>query len=99
MQSKSAAVDSFRSAVSAGAFPEAERLLEMYRHEVEVSWKAATSDDERQAISTEVTAVLEWARVATLSARSHAQRKLILLSRERTYTPSLQKPELLDLNA
>jgi hypothetical protein len=99
MQSKSTAAESFRGAVSAGAFSDAERLLEAYRHEVEVSWKASTSDNERQAISTEVSAVLEWARVATLSARSHAQRKLILLSRERTYTPSLRKQELLDLKA
>lgn len=99
MQSKSAVVERLRKAVSAGAFLEAEQLLELYRSDVEASWKSATSADERRAISTEVGAVLEWARRTTVSARSHAQRKLILLSREGAYTPSIQKNEVLHLDA
>jgi hypothetical protein len=99
MQSPSKAVDLFRKAVSAEAFSEAEQLLEMYRREVEVSWNAATSDDERLAIATEVSDVFEWARAATLAARSHTQRKLILLRRESAYTPSIRKKALLSLNA
>jgi hypothetical protein len=99
MRSKSAAAESFRSAVSAGAFLEAQQLLELYRHEVEASWKAATSSEERHAISTEVSGVLEWARRTTLSARSHAQRKLILVGREVAYAPSLPKNQLLDVKA
>jgi len=92
-------VDLFRSAVSAGAFLEAEPLLERYRRDVEASWKAATSDDQRRAIAREVSSTLEWARTATLAARSHAQHKLILLRRESAYTPSLREKPSLNLNA
>lgn len=99
MQSPPAAVKLFRTAVSAGAFLEAEQLLEIYRRGVEASWYAATSDDTRLAIAMEVSATLEWARTATLAARSHAQRKLILLRRESAYTPSIRKNEVLNLNA
>jgi hypothetical protein len=98
MQSPTA-VELFRKAVSAGAFSEAERLLEMYRRDVEASWKAATSEEEQQAISTEVGSTLEWARTATFAARSHTQRKLILLRRESAYTPSIRKNEVLNLDA
>jgi hypothetical protein len=99
MQSPIKAVDSFRKAVSAGAFAEAEQLLEAYRCEVEACWNAATSDDMRLAIVTEVSEVFEWARTVTLAARSHTQRKLILLSRESAYTPSPGSAELLHLDA
>jgi C4-type Zn-finger protein len=99
MQSPSKAVDLFRSAVSAGAFSEAEGLLETYRRDVEASWRAATSEDQRLAIAMEVSEVFEWARTATLAARSHTQRKLILLRRESAYTPSVRKNEVLNLNA
>ena len=99
MQSKSPAVDLFRKAVSAGAFLEAEQLLEMYRRGVEASWNAATSDENRLAIATEVSTTLEWARTATLAARSHTQRKLILLRRESAYTPGPRKNEFLNLDA
>jgi hypothetical protein len=98
MQSPTA-VELFRKAVSAGAFSEAEQLLESYRRDVEVSWEAATSDAQRLAIATEVNATLEWARTATLAARSHTQHKLILLRRESAYTPSVPVNELLNLNA
>ena len=99
MQSPYKPVDLFRSAVSAGAFREAEQLLESYRRDVESSWNAATSDEQRLAIAMEVSATFEWARTATLSARSQTQRKLILLRRESAYTPSMRKNELLNLNA
>ena len=98
MQSPTA-VELFRKAVSAGAFLEAEQLLEKYRRDVEASWGAATSDATRVAIVMEVTSTLEWARTATLAARSHTQRKLILLRRESAYTPSICKNEVLNLNA
>ena len=98
MQSPTA-VELFRKAVSAGAFADAEKLLEGYRRDVEVSWEAATSDEQRLAIATEVSSTLEWARTATLAARSHTQHKLILLRRERAYTPSIRKNEVLNLNA
>jgi hypothetical protein len=99
MQSPYKAVNLFRSAVSAGAYPEAEQLLESYRRDVEASWHAATSDQQRLAIATEVSEVFEWARTATLAARSHTQRKLILLSRESAYTPGIDTSEALHLDA
>ena len=99
MQSPPKAVDLFRSAVSSGAFLEAEQLLESYRRDVELSWNAATSDEQRLAIATEVSETFEWARTATLAARSHSQRKLILLRRESAYTPGLHNNEVLNLSA
>ena len=98
MQSPTA-VEIFRKAVAAGAFPEAEQLLEDYRRDVEMSWDAATCDEQRLVIATEVSSTLEWARTATLAARSHTQHKLILLRRESAYTPSIRKNEVLNLNA
>src|ERR1700739_4113502 len=99
MQSLPAAVELFRRGGSPGAVPEAEQLLETYRCGVEASWNAATSDDTRLAIAMEVSATLEWARTATLAARSHTQRKLILLRRESAYTPGIRQNEVLNLNA
>jgi hypothetical protein len=99
MQSPRTAVDLFRKAVSALAFAEAEQHLESYRRDVETSWHAATSDDTRLAIATEVIEVFEWARTATLAARSHTQRKLILLRRESAYTPAIGADEVLHLDA
>jgi hypothetical protein len=99
MQSPPKAVELFRRAVSAGAFLEAEQLLETYRLDVEASWRVATSDDQRIAIAMEVSAVFEWARTATLAVRSHTQRKLILLRRESAYTSSPRKNGVLNLNA
>lgn len=99
MQSTSTAAEAFRSAVSGGAFAEAERLLGAYRREVELSWTAATTVDQRRAIEAEVSALLEWARTTTLSARSHTQRKLILLDRESAYTRGILKNEAFNLNA
>jgi len=98
MQSPTA-VELFRKAVSAGAFPEAEYLLESYRRDVEGSWQAATSEEQRLTIAKEVSSTLEWARTATLAARSHTQRKLILLRRESAYAPSFCKNDVLNLNA
>ena len=99
MQSPPKAVNLFHSAVSAGDYLEAEQLLESYRREVEASWNAATSDDQRLAIATEVSEVFEWARTATLAARSHTQRKLILLSRESAYTSGIPANDVFHLDA
>jgi len=99
MQSPRTVVDLFRKAVSAGAFSEAEQFLESYRREVESSWNAAASDDQRLAIAMDVRATFEWARITTLAVRSHTQRKLILLSRDSAYAPSLSNQELLHLEA
>ena len=95
----SAKTAELRKAVSTGAFAQAEELLAEYRREVEAAWVAAASAQERQALAAEVNAVLKWAQASTRSQRSHTQRKLILLGRESAYGPSLQKNELLDLDA
>lgn len=78
-------VELLRNAVSSGAYPEAERLLGVYRGEMQAEWEAALSPAQRDAIAAEVGELLEWARVATLAARSHAQHKLVYLSRRRAY--------------
>ena len=99
MQSPKTAVNLFRRAVAAGAFSEAEQFLESYRRDVEASWNAATCEEQRLAIATEVSEVFEWARTTTLAARSHTQRKLILLRRESAYTPGIDNNEVLHLDA
>ena len=99
MQSPTKAAKRFRNAVSAEDYAEAEQFLELYRREVESSWNAATSDEQRLAIAREVSETFEWARTATLAARSHTQRKLILLRRESAYTPCVRQNEVLNLDA
>jgi|HubBroStandDraft_4_1064222.scaffolds.fasta_scaffold640206_2 hypothetical protein len=88
------------AAVNARDYQEVDRLLDVYRSEVEACWKVATTRDEQIAISTEVIGLLQWARSATLAARSHAQGKLIQLSRRSAYARmSLHKRERLELDA
>jgi hypothetical protein len=62
-----------------------ERLLEIYRGEVEVRWKASTSPEERQQMAKDVTVLLAWARQTILAGRAHTQRKLIHLARQSAY--------------
>jgi hypothetical protein len=88
-----------RIAVAAGAYVEAELLLAMYRSEMQASWEAATSPEQRGAISTEVSVLLQWARSTTLAARSHAQSKLIHLSRRSAYAGTVRKMDPLELDA
>ena len=86
MQSRTPVVKAIHDAVASANFAEAERLLEPYRQQVVASWQDAASDGEREAIAADVNALLEWVRVTTLSARAHAQNKLVLLSRDGAYT-------------
>jgi len=83
MPSKTAEL--LRNAVAAADYREVERLLDVYRGEVEARWKTTTSADERRSISTEVTALLGWARQTILAARAHTQRKLLHLTRQSAY--------------
>jgi hypothetical protein len=99
MQSQTAVVDLFRRAVSGGAFAEAEQLLGQYRQEVVASWHAAAGASERHAIAADVAALLEWARVTTLSARTHAQGKLVLLDRQSVYAHGVRKDQRFSLDA
>jgi len=98
MQTQTQGSKRIRDAVSAGAFSEAELLLSHYRQEVLVAWQAASSE-ERKAIAAEVTALLEWARVTTLSARAHAQSKLVLLDRQSAYMRGVRNKERFNLDA
>ena len=88
-----------RMAVAAGAYAEAERLLALYRNEIHATWDAASAGEQRDAISTEVNALLQWARNTTLAARSHVQSKLIHLSRRNTYSGTARKFDQLELDA
>ncbi len=87
-------VELLRAAVASGAFAEADRLLGVYRGEMEANWHAAASPAQRAAIASDVTALLEWARTATLAARSHAQSKLIHLTRRKAYAGIVGVPTL-----
>jgi hypothetical protein len=79
-------VDLLRRAVSSGAYREAERLLGVYRGEVQARWEAAASAEQRDAVAAEVRDLLGWARTATLAGRAHTQRKLIHLTCKKAYT-------------
>jgi hypothetical protein len=79
-------IELLRTAVSSGAYAEAQSLLGEYRGEMQARWEAATSAEQRDSVAAEVAELLEWARIATLAARAHAQRKLIHLTRATAYT-------------
>jgi hypothetical protein len=78
-------VKAIQDAVGSGNFAEAERLLGAYRDQVVADWHAAESESERQAMAADVNALLEWARITTVSARAHAQNRLVLLGRGSAY--------------
>jgi hypothetical protein len=78
-------IEQLRSAVSSGAYPEAERLLGDFREDMQARWQAADSAAERAAVAAEVGDLLEWARTATLAGRAHSQRKLIHLTCKKAY--------------
>lgn len=81
-----------RAAVAAGAYGEVERLLDVYRREVEQLWHATPEQAQRQAIAREVTSLLRWSRYAILAARAHTQSKLIQFRRQHAYTPGGSRP-------
>ena len=56
-----------------GAWSTAQELLAAFRLEVEASWRAAATEQERRAISQNVTGFLQWARAMTITSREHAQ--------------------------
>jgi hypothetical protein len=80
--------DRFRVAIRRGAHQDAEMLLDELRYEVETLWTATSSRAERQAIASEVTTLLEWARQMVVTSRSHAQAKLVGLDRPQAYLTS-----------
>src|SRR3954469_11615896 len=77
--------DQLHSAIQNGAWSTAQELLAAFRLEVEMSWRAAATDQERRAISENVTGFLQWARVMTITSREHAQDRLNRLNRRHAY--------------
>ena len=61
-------------------------MLGDFRMEMQASWEAAASAEERAALAQEVSELLDWAQTATRAGRSHAQHKLIQLTRKTAYT-------------
>ena len=85
--------DSLHSAIQSGAWSTAQELLTAFRLEVEASWRAAASEQERRAISNSVTGFLQWARAMTLTSREHAHTRLNNLNRRHAYAgPSSSNP-------
>jgi hypothetical protein len=77
--------DSLHAAIQSGAWSTAQELLSAFRLEVEVSWRAAATEQERHAISHNVTGFLQWARAMTLISREHAHTRLNRLNRRHAY--------------
>jgi len=77
--------DHLHAAIQAGAWNTAQELLTAFRAEVETSWQAAATEQERRAISHSVTGLLQWARAMTITSREHAQTRLNRLNRRNAY--------------
>jgi len=77
--------DSLHAAIQSGAWSTAQELLAAFRLEVETSWRAAATEQERRAISENVTCFLQWARSMTVTSRGHAQDRLSRLNRRHAY--------------
>ena len=85
--------DRLHAAIQSGAWSTAQELLGAFRLEVETSWRAAATEQERRAISENVTAFLKWARAMTLTSREHTRARLNGLSRRHAYaSPQLSNP-------
>ena len=92
-------ISGIRTAVVAGRFAEAERLLVGLRDEVEVAWAGASSQDEREHIAVEVGKTLELARSIVLSSRAHDYGKLTRLVSRKEYARRAPLPDIIDLDA
>jgi hypothetical protein len=77
--------DQLHAAIQAGAWSTAQELLAAFRSEVELSWRAAATEQERRDISQNVTGFLQWARAMTLCSRGHVQDRLNRLNRRHAY--------------
>jgi hypothetical protein len=85
--------DRLHAAIQSGAWSTAQDLLTAFRQEVEASWRAAKTEQERQVIARETTGFLEWARAMTITSRAHAADSLNRLSRRHAYAGlSLENP-------
>ncbi|HEY2843713.1 MAG TPA: hypothetical protein VGJ09_08690 [Bryobacteraceae bacterium] len=77
--------DRLHAAIQSGCWSTAQDLLAAFRLEVEESWRAAETEQERCDISQNVTGFLEWARAMTVTSRAHAAGNVRSLSRRRAY--------------
>lgn len=77
--------DRLHAAIQSGAWSTAQELLGAFRLEVETSWRAAATEQDRRAISDNVTGFLRWARAMTVTSREHSQNRLNRLSRRHAY--------------
>ena len=73
------------AAIQAGAWSTAQDLLLVFRREVEECWRAAQTQQERRAISEDVTGFLQWARAMTITSRTQASDSLQSMSRRNSY--------------
>jgi hypothetical protein len=77
--------DRLHAAIQTGAWSTAQELLASFRVEVETSWRAAATEQERRDISQNVTGFLQWARAMTLTSRERAHERLNHLHRRHAY--------------
>jgi hypothetical protein len=77
--------DNLHAAIQSGAWSTAQELLASFRLEVEASWRAAATEQERRVISQNVTGFLQWARAMTITSRAHAHSRLNHLNRRNAY--------------
>ena len=77
--------DRLHAAIQTGAWSTAQDLLASFRLEVEASWRAAATEQERRTISQNVTGFLEWARAMTLTSREQTHAHLSRLERRHAY--------------
>jgi len=78
--------DRLHAAIQTGAWSTAQELLASFRLEVEASWRAAATEQERRDISHNVTGFLQWARAMTITSREHTRTRLNGLQRGHAYT-------------
>ena len=91
--------DHLHAAIRSGAWSTAQELLAAFRLEVEASWHAAATEEERRAISQSVSGFLQWARAMTVTSRAHAHARLVRLNRRNAYVEPLPSNPYRGLNA
>ena len=85
--------DRLHAAIQSGAWSTAQDLLAAFRLEVEASWRAATTEQERRPSLPKRTGFLQWARAMTITSRAACADSLNRLSRRHAYAgPSLENP-------
>lgn len=84
------AEDALRHAVERRDFTGALSLLERYREEVTLRWNTLTSAEERERMSADVLAFMQWAQRYTLIVRTQLHEQSMQLARPRAYVDAGQ---------